>query len=218
MMFTLFDISILTIFIISSLLGLYKGIINITINLLGFVASIIAAIILYPYTRLVFADYITNELVASIISGIVSYIVSLMVFTFLTTKVVLLFDGIGRGSFDRFLGFIVGIIRGGLFVLIIFAIVAIFTAGTYSGAKKTEDLINKLSSDEYPAWLKDSITTPYLEKILKTSMSFVPEEVWDYIKIPEKEEEEDIIEAIKKRKNRDKKPTLGFGLDKENDN
>ena len=217
MMFTLFDISILTIFIISSLLGLYKGIINITINLLGFVASIIAAIILYPYIRLVFEEYVTNELVTSIISGIVSYIISLIVFTFLTTKVVLIFDGIGRGSFDRFLGFVAGVIRGGVFVLIIFAIIAIFTAGTYSGAKKTEDLVGKLSSDDYPAWLKDSITTPYLEKILKSSMSFVPEEVWDYIKIPEKEEEEDIIEAIKKRKNKDKKSTLGFGLDKEND-
>ena len=70
MTFTLFDILILTILSISSLLGLYRGLINITINLLGFIASIFAAIALYTYVRIIFSGYIENELVTSIASGI----------------------------------------------------------------------------------------------------------------------------------------------------
>ena len=167
MTFTLFDILILTILSISSLFGLYRGIINITINLLGFIASIIVAIFLYSYIRILFSGYVDNDLVTPIASGVTAYVISLIVFTFITSKILLLFDGASKGVFDRFLGLIVGIIRGGLFVLILFAIIAIFTAGTYSGADKPEDLIHNLSADDYPGWLKDSTTTPYLEKNIK---------------------------------------------------
>jgi membrane protein required for colicin V production len=204
MLFTIFDILILTIVTVSSLFGLYKGIINITIKLLGFVASIVAAILLYPYTHQIFAKYIENELVSSIVSGVVSYIVSLVVFTFLTSRVELLFKDVGKGFFDRILGGVVGVIRGGLFALIIFTVTAIFTAGTYSNPDKPQDLIDKLSEDKYPDWLKNSITTPYMERMLKSSASLVPEEAWEYLDMSE-EKDEDIIETIKKKKSKKKK-------------
>lgn len=221
MTFTLFDILILTILSISSLFGLYRGMINITINLLGFIASIIVAIFLYSYIRIVFSGYVDNDLVTSIASGVTAYIISLIVFTFITSKILLLFDGASKGVFDRFLGLVVGIIRGGLFVLIVFAIIAIFTAGTYSGADKPEDLIHNLSADDYPGWLKDSTTTPYLEKMLKSSTSLIPDEIWSSIKMPQKSqsEDDDIIDAIKKRKNGDVKSSIEIPLDQglEND-
>jgi membrane protein required for colicin V production len=208
MIFSLFDILIITILLISSILGMYKGIIDITINLLGFAASIVAAIIFYPYIHQLFAEYIDNELATSVISGIVSYIISLIVFTFLTSKVVLLFKDVGKGTFDKFLGLLAGVVRGGLLALIIFAITAIFTAGTYSKLEKAEDLVNKLSMEDYPVWLKDSITTPYLERTLKTIVSLVPEEFWEHLKFSDKTEDGDIIDAIKKRKDKDKKSII----------
>jgi len=221
MTFTLFDILILTILSISSLFGLYRGMINITINLLGFIASIIVAIFLYSYIRIVFSGYVDNDLVTSIASGVTAYIISLIVFTFITSKILLLFDGASKGVFDRFLGLVVGIIRGGLFVLIVFAIIAIFTAGTYSGADKPEDLIHNLSADDYPGWLKDSTTTPYLEKMLKSSTSLIPDEIWNSITMPQKSqsEDDDIIDAIKKRKNGDVQSSIEVPLDQglEND-
>ena len=57
MTLTLFDIVILTIVSISSLFGLYKGMIQIVINFLGFVASIFVAILLYPKVKVVFSSY-----------------------------------------------------------------------------------------------------------------------------------------------------------------
>jgi membrane protein required for colicin V production len=205
MIFTLFDILILTILSISSFLGLYRGMISITINLLGFIASIFAAILLYPYIHILFSGYVDNELITSIASGVISYLVSLVFFTFLTSKIVLFFSGISKGVLDRLLGLGLGIARGALLALIVFGTVAIFTAGTYSDTKNSKDLIFNLSIDNYPDWLKNAITTPYLEKTLKSTASFVPDGIWNLIKIPHKasDGEEDIIEAIKKRKTRD---------------
>jgi len=217
MIFTLFDILILTILSISSFLGLYRGMISITINLLGFIASIFVAILLYPYIHIVFSGYVDNELITSIASGVVAYLISLVFFTFLTSKIVLLFSGISKGILDRILGLVLGIVRGVLFALIVFGAVAIFTAGTYSDTKSSKDLISNLSIDNYPDWLKSSITTPHLEKTLKGAVVFVPDGVWSLIKIPHKDldEEEDIIEAIKKRKTRDVTSSIEHPLNTE---
>ena len=65
MTLTLFDIVILTIVSISSLFGLYKGMIRIVINFLGFVASIFATIFLYPKVKVVLASYFNNDLIVS---------------------------------------------------------------------------------------------------------------------------------------------------------
>ncbi|MDP4708592.1 MAG: CvpA family protein [Rickettsiaceae bacterium] len=217
MIFTLFDILIITILSISTLLGLYRGMINITINLIGFVASIFAAILLYPYILIVFSGYVDNELITSIASGAFSYLLSLVFFTFLTSKIVLLFSSVSKGVFDRLLGLVLGSIRGVLLALIIFGAVGIFTAGTYSDTKNSKDLISKLSIDNYPDWLKNSTTTPYLEKTLKSSVFFIPDGIWDLIKIPHKDsdEEEDIIETIKKRKAKDVNSSIEHPINKD---
>jgi membrane protein required for colicin V production len=202
MTFTIFDIIILTIFSASSLMGLYRGMVCITINLLGFVASIFAAIFLYSYVRIIFSGYVENDLVTSIASGVVSYIFSLIVFTFLTSKIVLLFKDLSLGFLDRLLGLAVGAIRGGLISLLIFAVIAIFMTGTYSENEKAEDIVNNLKSEKYPDWLKKSVTTIYLEKTLKTSISYLPEELLNSIKITKsgKKDDEDMIDEIKRKK------------------
>ncbi len=219
MMFTLFDIIIITILSVSSLLGIYRGMIHITINLLGFVASIVVAVFLYSYIRIIFSGYVANELVTSITSGVVSYVFSLIAFTFLTSKILLLFDGSSQGIFDRFLGLIIGLVRGGLMAVILFAIIAIFTAGTYSDAKHADDLVLKLSDDKYPDWLKNSVSTPYLEEASKNIILFIPQDIISSIEMPKRNnrEDEDLIDKIKRQKNIETKSSieipLGQGLE-----
>ena len=182
MMFTVFDIIILIILFASSIMGLYRGMIYITINYLGFTASIFAAIFLYSYVRIIFSGYIANELLISIGSGVVSYIFSLIAFTFLSSKIIFLFKEVSQGIFDRFLGFVLGAVRGGLISLLLFSIVAVFTAGTYSGAEKAEDVIYNLEKDKYPEWLKNSVTTLHLEITLKNSIRYISKDLLDLTK------------------------------------
>lgn len=214
MMFTIFDIIILTILFASSIMGLYRGVVYITVNFLGFIASIFAAIFLYSYVYIIFSKYIANDLVSSIGSGIISYIVSLIVFTFLSSKIVLLFKENSQGVFDRLIGFIIGLARGGIISLLIFSIVAVFSTGTYSGAEKAEDIVNNLSIDKYPEWLKDSITTEYLEKTLKNSIVYIPKNVLDSIKIPKEDKETNQIDKIKKKKSEKMDPISKRPIDK----
>jgi len=101
MTLTLFDIVILTIVSISSLFGLYKGMIQIVINFLGFVASIFVAILLYPKVKVVFSSYFNNDLIISIASGVSAYIFSLIVFTFICSSLVMMVSVISQGWLDR---------------------------------------------------------------------------------------------------------------------
>jgi len=217
MMFTLFDIIIITILSISSILGIYRGMIHITINLLGFIASIVVAVFLYSYIRVTFSNYIANDLVTSITSGVVAYIFSLIVFTFITSKILLLFEGSSQGIFDRFLGLIIGLVRGGLMAVILFAVIAIFTAGTYSDAEHADDLVLKLSDDKYPDWLKSSVSTPYLEEASKNIILFIPQDIISSIEIPKRNgnNDEDLIDKIKNQKDMETTSSIEIPLDQD---
>ena len=124
MTLTLFDIVILTIVSISSLFGLYKGMIQIVINFLGFVASIFVAILLYPKVKVVFSSYFNNDLIISIASGVSAYIFSLIVFTFICSSLVMMVSVISQGWLDRLLGIVAGFIRGILISVILFWVLA----------------------------------------------------------------------------------------------
>lgn len=208
MMFTIFDIIILTILFASSIMGFYRGMLHITINFLGFIASILVAMFLYSYVRIIFSGYIANDLVTSIGSGVVSYIFSLVVFTFLSSKIIFLFKEISCGVLDRFFGFIIGIIRGYIISLLIFGVVAVLGSGTYLKADKTEDIIYKLEKDKYPQWLKDSVTIPYLEKSLKFSISYIPKDLLDSIETLKEDRDVNQIDEIKKKKHNESRSVI----------
>lgn len=204
-MFTIFDITIFVIVTVSAMSGLHKGLVNLTINLLGFIASIILAILLFPYIKLVLIGNVENELLISILSGIIAYIFSLFVLTIITSKVSYLLKGISRGFFDRIFGLIAGALRGIIISVIIFAMLAVFVSGTYLKANNAEELLTELDEEKYPIWLVDSKTTDYLQNLLKRSVSVFPEDILKSIKLPKanEEEDQDIIDSIKKSKARD---------------
>lgn len=56
--------------------------------------------------------------------------------------------------------------------------------------------------EKYPEWLKDSVTTVYLERALKESISYLPEGLLSSIKMPKsgKNSGEERIDAIKRKK------------------
>lgn len=207
-MLTIFDIIILTVLFASSIMGFYRGVLYITINLLGFVASILVAVFLYPYIRIIFLGYIANDLVTSIGSGIISYIFSLVVFTFLSSKIIFLFKEISGGILDRFIGFIIGIIRGYIISLLIFGVVAVLGSGTYLKADKIEDVIYNLEKDKYPHWLKDSVTIPYLENSLKFSINYIPKDFLDSIDTLKEDKGINQIDEIKNKKRNESRSVI----------
>lgn len=205
MTFTVFDVITLTIVIVSSLFGLYRGFLQIFISLLGFVASIVGAFFLYTYLEPIFVERISNDLFASIFAGIACYVVSLIFFTFLTSKLILLIKGSTGGVIDRTLGLIAGFVRGGLFAVIIFIVAAIITSGAYLQSENLRQVFLKLDNKHYPDWLALSISTKYYENATKNIVLSIPADALESIKLPtnkkdDEEEERDLIDSIKKKK------------------
>jgi len=204
MMFTIFDIAVFTVIAVSTIMGLYKGLLGMAINLAGFVASIAAAIFLFPYVQIALAKHIENELLLSILSGTISYVCSLFILTSITSKISDILSVISSGFVDRTLGAIAGLFRGLIISTVIFVLAAIFSSGAYVKAENVEEIVSNLNSEKYPDWLNDSKTTEYLEILLKELLALLPENTLQSIKLPKPEVKvekgQEIIDNIKRKK------------------
>ncbi len=210
MMFTIFDIAVFTVIAVSTIMGLYKGLLGMAINLAGFVASIAAAIFLFPYVQIALAKHIENELLLSILSGTISYICSLFILTSITSKIGDILSVISSGFVDRTLGAIAGLFRGLIISTVIFVLAAIFSSGAYVKAENVDEIVSNLNSEKYPDWLNDSKTTEYLEILLKELLALLPENTLQSIKLPKPEVKvekgQEIIDNIKRRKGENTNP------------
>lgn len=163
MIFTIFDITIISIIALSSILGLYKGFINLSIGIAAFVLSIIIAYFLYPAFLHLANNYIQNPLGLSVTSIVASYLIALIVCNIVSNKLKAWSCGVSGGLIDKSLGAIAGFIRGGLFAIIIFIIIGIITTTSYIDAHRHIDLIINIDKSKYPQWLKDSLITEYFD-------------------------------------------------------
>ena len=223
MHFTLFDIIILAIITISSMLGLYSGIIRLSINLIMFVASVAGAYFLYPFTEAFLEKYITNMVVSSVSSGVLSYIISLIICSLLSSKICSLVKNISGGLIDRLLGFATGIVRGSIICILGFIMVTIFTSKSYIGAANLADILKNTDHEKYPVWLKNSLSTEYLDHATAKLIPLIPEEIIESLKIPDEPKPEEAMELLDKahkykESREDDSPALDDNLKKEIDN
>jgi membrane protein required for colicin V production len=183
-MFTSFDILILAIITASSILGAYGGIVKFIFSVLGFISSIVSTYFLYHYGYELCTRYLVSDVTSSIVSITFSYIISLVICTFFTHKLLIIFSLIRGGAIDKMLGFGAGVIRGIVISLVIFWAVAIFFTGSYLEAKTLEDVVKNTTIDKYPVWLQKSTATSHLDNISQNLLSMLPEEQLKLIKLP----------------------------------
>jgi membrane protein required for colicin V production len=222
MHFTLFDIITLAIITISSMLGLYSGIIRLSINLIAFVASIAGAYLLYPFAEGFLEKYITNRMVLSVSSGILSYIISLILSSLLSSKICSLVENISGGLIDRLLGFAAGVVRGSIICILSFIIIAILTSKSYIGATNLADILKNIDHDQYPIWLKNSLATEYLDHAASKLIPLIPQETMQSLKIPDEPKPVGAMELLDKAHKHkesyeDNSPPLDDNLKKEID-
>ncbi|WP_425362607.1 CvpA family protein [Candidatus Tisiphia endosymbiont of Hybos culiciformis] len=202
-MFTWFDITILAIITASSMLGAYRGLVKLTISLLGFIFSIIFAYYLSPYITKIITPYFINHIALVISSGIISYIISWILCSFLTNKFLLMISVISGGLIDRVLGLGVGMFRGMIICLFLFLILTIFFSGSYLQAKTLKDVMQNTTIDKYPEWLKESATTPYLDNLSKNFIKTLPQNSLESIKLPIKSENIDTTNVLKESQSKE---------------
>lgn len=205
---TIFDIAMISIIVISTILGTYRGFVNITINLIGFITSIIFAILLYKYIFTdLFVEYIHNEAIKNVAAGTVSYVISLIFCSYIFTKLMNLVGG-NKGVVDKVFGFWLGFIRGILLVLIIFWVIVIFANGKYINAKNADDLFDDFENSKNPMWMQDMYIKKYLDDVTENIIKLLPDGTLKSIILPKfsdnepdaNEAQEDIIDSINKKK------------------
>lgn len=186
MNFTLFDIIILAIVTISSIAGMYGGILKIIIGLIGFLAAIIVSYLLYPIGQQFLIDFflLESDLVIAISASIICYIPALIMTNFFTAKISILVRAVSGGFINRLLGLFGGFIRGAIVGVILFLLVAVVSSGSYLKAATLNDIFIAKTADKYPLWLKNSLTVKYLDNAARNIILLIPAERWQSIKLP----------------------------------
>ncbi|WPY00617.1 CvpA family protein [Candidatus Trichorickettsia mobilis] len=181
---SIFDIIVLTIITTSSMLGMYRGLIKLSISFVAFMLSFLAAYFLYPFVELILVRYLDSAVVIMILSSISSYLISLLILGVVTAKLHIMVENISGGIVDRFLGLVAGFIRGGIIVVIIFVIITILASTSYLKAETMADIIQHCDSEKHPKWLTNSLTSPYLEQTSSGLISFISISFLESIKLP----------------------------------
>ncbi|HJK86725.1 MAG TPA: CvpA family protein [Candidatus Megaira endosymbiont of Nemacystus decipiens] len=188
---TFFDIIILSLITISTLLGFYRGFFYILIDNLGFILTIILTIILAPYLEPKILPYFKNELLNSIISYVITYIVLSLVISFILSRAQFAFMLFKVSILNTFFGGVLGVVRGGILSLIIFAFTVVFSTGSYLNAKNLGEVFSKIDKEKYPGWLENSLVKNPLNQGLFTMINLFSKDYLESIKMPLVADEDD---------------------------
>lgn len=175
----IFDIILLSITAISTLIGLFRGFVKIAIDTSALLLSIPFAYLLYQPIEVVMHNYINYDVLNLIVSIILSYIACLLILSTASNIIIGLLKSISGGPIDRIIGFFTGLARGLIFSLIIFLIIMVFVSGSYLNFNTLRGMIDNINKDEYPNWIKDSFSIRYLEGLQSIILKILPDSILD---------------------------------------
>ncbi|MES2214904.1 MAG: CvpA family protein [Pseudomonadota bacterium] len=180
----LFDIIVFAICISSSLMGLHKGLLRLSLSLMCFILSLLASEVLFSPVKAVVVEHISNIIAVNIISGIVSYLIAMLFFAFINNQLAHFISGISGGMIDRILGLGLGAARGLVICWIIFGAVVTFTSDAHIGSKTAKDVVVKIKPEHYPKWLTNSMSYEFISGSLHSVSGNISDRTLDSISMP----------------------------------
>lgn len=152
------DIILLSSMLISGLLALTQGFIKEVLSLIGWIISFISVTILMPEAGKFLRPFIESEALSDLITIALIFIITLMIWRVISLMIIKLFKITSINYIDRILGFIFGILRIYILLLIVFAI-----------------LILPLEDAERPNYIKFSSVSPVIEKSVNLTLNNIPQ-------------------------------------------
>lgn len=184
MIFTFFDIIILSIILLSTLLGFYRGMVNIIVDLIALIVIIILTIILSPMLQPHLLVYLKNELLSLIISYIGTYVILSLISVFILSKLSFLLAIFKIPVVNSVLGGVLGVIRGGVISVVLYGIAAIVTTGSYLKATNSYEMIYNIDQKKYPEWLNKAETKTFLDLGWYLMTSLMPDSYLKAVELP----------------------------------
>src|SRR3954447_6298070 len=152
------DLGVVAIIVLSAVFAFARGFVREALSVIAWVGA--AAITLYgfdwAYDRL--EPYIHNPLLSQVVAGFGLFIVSLVVLTMVTGIMARMVTATAFSPIDRTLGFVFGLVRGVFLVCLAYLLVAM-----------------ALPSTDWPPWLRDAKSGPYLSEGADLLKGFLPE-------------------------------------------
>lgn len=194
-----FDSIILGILCLSAIIAFFRGFVREVLSLGAWVGAAVITLYFFPNAEEFMKHHIKDEKVAAGSAALGVYITSLISISILNSIIIKYVKaGSDVGLLDNFLGLLFGGLRGLFIVSLGFLIMSAF-----------------VPKDSPPAWLKTSITKPYLKETSDILVKIAPNylrELEDMVKEQTKpKKEEDKVDDIKddiKGKSSDSKQDL----------
>ncbi|WP_428247555.1 CvpA family protein [Ferrovibrio sp.] len=151
------DLGVFAILLVSALLALFRGFVGLVLSTAGWIAAVIATWYFFPPAEAFARQYIQSGLLAGIAAGAGIFLPTLIFCSILTHLIAERVRSSAISAIDRSLGFLLGLARGALIVIVAFWVLDKFVMkpnaepGWY-----TESRTRPLATQAY-TWLYDRV-------------------------------------------------------------
>ena len=141
----------------SAILAYVRGLVQEGLSIAGWVGAIFATIYGFPYLSPYTHELTTIDIVADFSAGIIIFITALVFLSLCTRRISKIVKSSGLNAIDRSLGFLFGLARGALIIVI-----------SYIG------IISIYPENEHPQWIKDSRSLGLLKPGAELLAALIP--------------------------------------------
>jgi membrane protein required for colicin V production len=160
---TLLDVFLLAVMLISGILAMIRGFMREILSIAAWAGA--ALVTLYGYSRVLPAakQYLNNDIVASVVTAGGLFLGTLIIISILTVRIADMILDSRIGALDRTLGFLFGLARGLLIVVVAFV------------------FFDWLAPAKQPSWVTDAKSRVVLKGTGQWLQSLLPEDLDKYI-------------------------------------
>lgn len=184
--FNALDYTVIGILLLSGIMALMRGFVREVLSLGAWAASYFVAAKYYPLLEPTIHHYLKNQTAVTAIAATCVFFLTLIILTIISVSIASLIKGTALTSIDRSLGFLFGLLRGGLVVCLIYlAATSILwpnldkpvAATTTEAQDKTKEQERSMAPD----FLLDAKTRPALAYGAHFLKAFIPQSEIDKI-------------------------------------
>ncbi len=171
------DIVVAGVLLISALFAFARGFVRELLSVVGWVGAIFAAIYGMPYVQPYARNAIETEFIADVGAWIAVFLVVLLLISLITGSITDRVKESSLNALDRSLGFLFGLARGAVLVILAFILVEwLMVPPTEPGGKTAEAKTETPKKLDPLAWMRDARSTPLLESGALMMRSLVPQD------------------------------------------
>lgn len=156
------DLIVVSIVVLSGLFALARGLVKELLSIASWAGAVLVTLFLFMPLRGIARGIISWHVAADIATGAALFLGSLFVFSFLSHLVAKVVQGSSVGALDRTLGFVFGLARGVLIVIVLF--MALSWA---------------IGPNDQPSWFRNARSVPVLAAGARLLLAIVPEGMRD---------------------------------------